>query len=74
MSAADQMLAQLYADDELYCAKNLKIRTKKGDILPFVWNDAQRLLHERVEQQLAEKGWVRPCRPHCCASLNWSSS
>ena len=46
-------------DDELYCAKNLKIRTKKGDILPFVWNDAQRLLHAKIEQQLAEKGWVR---------------
>lgn len=59
MSAADQMLAQLYADDELYCAKNLKIRDKAGNILPFQWNDAQRLLHERVEQQLAEKGWVR---------------
>lgn len=59
MSAADQMLAQLYADDELYCARNLKIRDKAGNILPFQWNDAQRLLHERVEQQLAEKGWVR---------------
>lgn len=59
MATADQMLAQLYADDELYCARNLKIRDKAGNILPFVWNDAQRLLHERVEQQLAEKGWVR---------------
>lgn len=53
------MLASLLQDDELYCAKNLKIRTKKGDILPFVWNDAQRLLHAKIEQQLAEKGWVR---------------
>lgn len=53
------MLVSLLQDDELYCAKNLKIRTKKGDILPFVWNDAQRLLHAKIEQQLAEKGWVR---------------
>lgn len=57
--SADAMLASLLQDDELYCAKNLKIRTKKGDILPFVWNDAQRLLHAKIEQQLAEKGWVR---------------
>ena len=57
--SADAMLVSLLQDDELYCAKNLKIRTKKGDILPFVWNDAQRLLHAKIEQQLAEKGWVR---------------
>lgn len=59
MSTADNLLARLIEDDELYCAKNLRIRDKAGNILPFVWNDAQRLLHERVEQQLAEKGWVR---------------
>lgn len=57
--SADAMLVSLLQDDELYCAKNLKIRTKKGDILPFVWNDAQRLLHAKIEQQLAERGWVR---------------
>jgi hypothetical protein len=57
--SADAMLSQLISDDELYCARNLKIRTKEGEILPFVWNDAQRILHERLEAQAAEKGWVR---------------
>lgn len=58
-SAADQALARLLADDELYCARNLKIRTKSGELHPFRWNAAQRLLHEKLEQQLEEKGWVR---------------
>lgn len=44
MSTADNLLARLIEDDELYCAKNLKIRDKAGNILPFVWNEAQRLL------------------------------
>ncbi|EIK96059.1 hypothetical protein PMM47T1_13905 [Pseudomonas sp. M47T1] len=57
--SADAMLSQLMTDDELYCARNLKIRTKEGEILPFVWNDAQRALHARIEQQKVDKGWVR---------------
>lgn len=57
--SADAMLTQLITDDELYCARNLKIRTKDGEIMPFVWNDAQRVLHERIEQQKAERGLVR---------------
>ncbi|MGV8917826.1 MAG: hypothetical protein ACOH2R_08510 [Pseudomonas sp.] len=57
--SADAMLSKLITDDELYCARNLKIRTKDGEILPFEWNDAQRILHGKIEQQKAEKGWVR---------------
>lgn len=56
---ADDMLAQLLANDELYCARNLKIRTKEGAIVPFLWNDSQRKLHEMLEQQKAETGRVR---------------
>ncbi|MBD1554778.1 hypothetical protein [Pseudomonas typographi] len=57
--SADAMLSQLITDDELYCARNLKIRTKEGNILPLVWNDAQRELHRRLEQQKADSGLVR---------------
>lgn len=53
------MLAQLLDDDELYCRANLKIRTKAGKIVPFEWNDTQRILHAALEKQKAEKGWVR---------------
>lgn len=54
-----QLLAQLLADDEKYCARNLKIRDKNGHITPFVWNEAQRLLHEQLERQLSLRGWIR---------------
>lgn len=57
--SADAMLTQLLDDDELYCRVNLKIRTKAGKIVPFEWNDTQRILHAALEKQLAEKGWVR---------------
>lgn len=57
--AADALLAQLLANDELYCARNLKIRTKSGAIDPFVWNDSQRILHAQLEDQKARTGKVR---------------
>ncbi len=56
---ADDLLKRILVDDELYCRINLKIRTKEGEIVPFVWNDAQRMLHEAIEKQLAHAGWVR---------------
>lgn len=59
MTNADTLLLKLIEDDELYCSANLKIRTKSGDIVPFVWNDAQRLLHAKIEEQLQRCGWVR---------------
>ncbi|MEE4087535.1 hypothetical protein [Pseudomonas viridiflava] len=57
--SADAMLGQLMTDDELYCAKNLKIRAKNAKIIPFVWNDAQRIIHAKLEAQLADTGMVR---------------
>lgn len=54
-----RMLAELFKNDELYCRRNLKIRDKNGDVQPFVWNKAQHMLHDMLEQQKAEKGWVR---------------
>ena len=55
----DQYLSRLMADDELYCAKNLKIRDKNGELHSFIWNEAQRMLHGLVEKQKAQRGWVR---------------
>lgn len=52
-------LQRLMDDDELYCRANLKIRTKAGTVVPFVWNEAQRILHERIEEQLERRGLVR---------------
>lgn len=59
MSVADQQLSRLISDDRLHCERNLKIRTKEGEIAPFVWNEAQVILHDKLEEQLALRGWIR---------------
>ena len=50
---------RLHDDLEHYALKCLKIRTKSGAIESFVFNKAQRYIHERLEQQLKETGKVR---------------
>jgi hypothetical protein len=50
---------RLASDLQLYSHRCLKIADKSGDKLPFVWNRAQRYLHERLERQKAETGKVR---------------
>lgn len=57
--SAESNLAKLKNDDEFYCARVLRIRTKSGEIQQFVWNDAQRLLHKKLEAQMESTGWVR---------------
>lgn len=54
-----QLRKRLKAEFPFYAAKILKIRTKSGEIKPFVLNQAQRYLHGRVEAQLKETGKVR---------------
>lgn len=57
--SADAMLSKLLSNDELYFERNLKIRAKDGKIVPFTLNDAQRIIHARLEAQLEETGMVR---------------
>lgn len=53
-------LRDLYERDfEAYAADNLHIRTKSGQIQPFVLNRAQKYLHAKLQEQLALRGWVR---------------
>ena len=42
-----------------YAPKCLKIRTKAGEVKPFVLNQAQIYLHERLEEQARQTGKVR---------------
>lgn len=37
----------------------IRIRTKAGDLEPLTINEAQTILHEAAEEQLAEEQWVR---------------
>ena len=54
-----EALRRLRDDLVLYSAETLKIKGKDGQLRPFIFNRAQRFLHERLEWQRTEKGWVR---------------
>lgn len=53
------VIQRFRGDFPAYAKQNLKIRTKAGDIVPFVLNAAQQIVNARIEQQLAETGRVR---------------
>jgi len=53
-------IRQRLKDDFLhYAPRCLRIRGKRGEILPFVVNKAQTYLHGRAERQLRQRGYVR---------------
>lgn len=52
-------LAKLVDRLDVYSAHCLKVLDKKGGLVPFIWNRAQRYIHKRLEEQLAEKGYIR---------------
>lgn len=54
-----QMLMQARQSLEWFGLHCLRIRDKAGQLQPFVMNEAQAILHAKLEQQRAEKGWVR---------------
>lgn len=60
MSKKQRELRQQLKDNyQFYAPKALKIRTKDGSVTPFSFNLAQKYLHERLEAQLEEQGFVR---------------
>lgn len=47
-------------NDLVYFAEEaLKVKDKSGQMVPFAFNHPQRIVHERLERQLAETGKVR---------------
>ncbi len=60
MSKSEQEILEHYKTDFLhYAQKCLKIRTKPGAIIALTLNEAQLLIHDRLEQQLKTTGKVR---------------
>ncbi|MFA6125429.1 hypothetical protein [Sphingomonas sp.] len=51
--------ARLYKEFPFYAANCLKVRTKQGEIKPFILNAPQLLLHKRAEDQMEKRGFVR---------------
>ena len=59
-AAEDLAKIRLLANNlEVYSAHCLKILDKAGDKQPFLFNQAQRFVHERLESQLRETGRIR---------------
>jgi hypothetical protein len=50
---------QLKADFELFAKKQLVIRSKEGQLIPFNFNKAQLYLQSRIKNQLSRTGKVR---------------
>jgi hypothetical protein len=50
---------RLLNDFEFYCKHCVKIRTKKGTIIPLVFNRVQRRFVKMIVDQLATRGYVR---------------
>lgn len=55
----EEIKTQLAADFPLYAESCLRIRTKRGDVVPFVMNRTQGYIHEKAEQQKQKTGKVR---------------
>ncbi len=51
-------LNRLRENFNLFCSQCLKILTKQRETKPFVWNEAQKYVHKRVEQQRKENGGI----------------
>lgn len=54
-----QVLDRARADLGYYCEHFLRIKDKRGEIVPLLLNDAQRIVHDKIEDQLKRKGRVR---------------
>ncbi len=50
---------RLMTDFPYYARTCLRIRPKDGGLIPFALNRVQRRIHEALEAQFAETGWVR---------------
>lgn len=55
----NEILRLMREDFLAYAPRALKIRTKAGSIQPFILNDAQRFIHEKLEDQRVRTGRVR---------------
>lgn len=53
------ILRQFRAKFSFFAKHNLKVKSKEGQVVPFVLNNAQEYIDGRAEDMLARKGYVR---------------
>lgn len=59
MSEALEKLRRFRESFPLFAQATLKILDKNAEMVPLVFNTPQMIVHEAIEKQKAEKGWVR---------------
>lgn len=59
LTAQERGLITLRDSLEIFSANCLRVKDKAGELRPFLFNRAQRYVHERLEQQKKEAGKVR---------------
>ncbi len=59
LEAAEAFVAQMQRDFSFFAPRALKIRDKAGRIRPLILNQAQSLIHDRLEAQKKRTGKVR---------------
>lgn len=52
-------LERCMSDLEFYSKTHLKIRSKQAQLVPFKFNEAQRIVHAKLSEQFKEKGYVK---------------
>lgn len=59
MSDMERLIAACRDDLPFFARTCLKVKDKSGAIVPLVFNESQMALHEEIERQLREVGFVR---------------
>lgn len=59
MKPVDLKVKELRDNFELFSSSLLKIKNKAGELVPFRMNEAQKYIHQRLEDQIARTGMVR---------------
>jgi len=59
LDGGDKLLETILSTDSGFAQALLRIRTKEGALVPLEFNDAQKALHQKLEQQKKDKGYVR---------------
>lgn len=59
MTEALERLSHLRNNLAYFGSECLKVRSKLGILSPFTLNPVQQIVHERLEAQRREKGWIR---------------
>ena len=60
-----QVARKLKSNFPLYAKNILRIVNKEGEVAPFILNEGQRWMHQRLDNQLQQQGNIRALVLNC---------